>query len=90
MLTPGCTALPLMSAGTYSRLWSVPGIGGVVAVVGGKNQRVVIGQGGGNLRQPPVEFYQRVGVSCGIVAVAKFGIKINQVGKNKADVPAAL
>jgi hypothetical protein len=58
------------------------GCGRVVAMVGGENQYVIIGQGVYNLGQAPVKLDQRIGIPFRIVAVTKFSIKIDQIRKD--------
>ncbi len=52
------------------------GRGGIIAVIGGDDQDIIVCQGIDDFRQTLVKFSQCVGVSLRIVTVAEFGVEI--------------
>ena len=74
---------PYTSSGTYSRVWSVPGIGGIAAVVGGDDQHVAGAEPGSSGAELAVERLQGRPVAGDVVAVAVEHVEIDQVGEDQ-------
>ena len=63
-------------------------VGGVVAVVGGDDQQVVVAHGVHDAAEAPVEVLERQSVAERVAAVSVHGVEIDQVGEAQA-VPIA-
>ena len=68
--------------GTCSLVWSVP-VGGVVSMVRGENQKIVLPQKGKQLSQLLIKALQLPAVPFRIATVSPQGVKIHQIHKTK-------